>query len=192
LALGALLAFLVILVLEHFLVSSLSPLDHRVSEYANASGGALMVAGFALWALSLFATSHLVWQRWRPALLTSLLVLGGLGMVLVAVFPTETSAGELPPGSRLTTTGKLHDLGSGLTSLALIAAAVGSAFDSRHSPRFRRRVAVLIGVTVTTSLVLLLIGPEVGGLRQRVLLLSGCCWQFLLLQELRSPPRERD
>lgn len=185
-ALGALLAFLAILAAEHFLVPSLDPLTHRVSEYANASSGALMVGGFGLWAFSLLATSYLAWQRQRTAFPAVLLALGGLGMVLVAVFPTETSAGELPPGSSLTTVGKLHDLGSGLTSLALMAAAVGSGLDPRQKLSFRRRTALLIAVTVILSLVLLLIGPEVGGLRQRLLLLAGCCWQLLFLQALRS------
>jgi MFS family permease len=183
-ALMGLLAFLIAVFLEHLLASSLDPLRHQISEYVNSSSGPLMVLGFLLWALSLLATGLLTERCWGDRLLLTLLSVAALGIVVVALFPTETSAGELPAGSSLTTGGQLHNLGSGLTSLALLAAAVISILNFRRDPLFRRRTMLLMSGALAASLVLLLIGPSVGGLRQRLVLFIGCYWQLLLLRNL--------
>jgi hypothetical protein len=183
-AIGGLLGFALVLLLEHLLEPSLSPSRHQVSEYANAPSGALMVLGFALWAASLFATAMLVERRWKDWLLASTLALAGLGIAIVAVFATETNGGELPPGADLTLTGKLHDLGSGLASLALTGGAVVIALRARVPPSLRKITVWLLLGSLILGLALLAIGPSVGGLRQRLLLLAGCGWQLLLLRAL--------
>ncbi len=183
----SLLGFVAIIVTEHLLDPSLDPLRHQVSEYANSDSGPLTTIGFLLWALSLLATGLLVRPPQGERRLVVLLLLAAAGVLLVAVFPTETSAGELPPGATLTAGGRLHDLGSGLTTLALLAAVAVAALSPRWDRAFRHRSAALAAAAIATSLALLLVGPEVGGLRQRLVLLAGCCWQLLLLAELRQP-----
>jgi MFS family permease len=175
--------FLFCLALEHLLHLSIDPTEHEVSEYARASAGWVMTVGFLAWAISLTATGWSVRQRWQDPILTACLFLAAAGLVLVASFATETSAGTLPPGRSLTTTGVLHDLGSGLTTLSLLSAAIVSAFD--HDRRtFRRRTLLLVGAVIVGSIVLLAVGPAVGGLRQRLGILGGCAWQLMLLGEL--------
>lgn len=184
-ATASLLAFVAIVVAEHLFDPSLDPLRHQVSEYANSDSGPLMTIGFLLWVLSLLATGLLVRLVRAERLLTALLVLSAAGILLAAIFPTETSAGELPPGTTLTAAGRLHDLGSGLTALALLAAVVAAALNPRWDRIFRLRSAALAIAAIAISVALLLVGPEVGGLRQRLVLFTGCCWQLLLLTELR-------
>ena len=185
-AFGCLFAFALILGLEHLLEPSLEPLRHQVSEYANSPSGALMEFGFALWAASLAATALLVERRLRDRLLTAALSLAALGIAIAAAFATETVAGELPPGTELTATGRLHDLGSGLASLALVGGAIVVGIRRKTPLPLRRTTISLLIAALIISLALLVIGPSVGGLRQRLLLLIGCAWQLLLLNALRS------
>jgi hypothetical protein len=184
LAVGGLLAFALTVGLEHVLEPALNPLRHQVSEYANSPSGAVMVLGFALWAISLSATAFLVGRRWRDLPLSLALALAGLGIAIAALFATETVAGELPPGAALTTTGKLHDLGSGLAALALIGGALIVAFRARAPVPLRKATLWLLPASLILSLALLLTDPSVGGLRQRLLLLVGCVWQLMLLSAL--------
>lgn len=195
LAVGGVVVFLACVALEHALTPSLNPASHEISEYVHTSTGAVMTAGFLAWAASLAATAlYLGWQRQtRP--LTVLFALASLGMVLTACFATQTSAGVLPAGATLTTTGRLHDLGSGLASLALLAGAIVSMIQIRVPRAFRRWSTGLILVAVLGSAVLLAIGPGVGGARQRLVIVAGCLWQLLLLETLpgwRSSRASRD
>ncbi len=111
-------------------------------------------------------------------------------MFVTATFATETSAGKLPPGVSLTTTGRLHDIGSGVTTVALLLAALLSIgiFADRLS---RLRIVALIGAVVCLDVALLSIGSEVAGVRQRALVAGACAWQLLALRALgarrRSP-----
>jgi hypothetical protein len=154
-----------------------------------------MTIGFVAWAMSLLATSLLAEYRWGSRLLAALFAIAALGIVLVALFPTQTVAGELPAGAQLTSAGKLHDLGSGLTSLALFLSALAVALSGGSERRLRRVALGLVLTSLILSVALLLTGPSVGGLRQRLLLLIGCGWQLLLLRtlpgRLLSPKRER-
>ncbi len=186
LALGGLLGFVVCLVLEHALAGSLNPARHEVSEYVHTDTGAVMTIGLGLWAGSLAASAVITWRTWRARALAALLALGSLGFVLAACFATQTSGGALPPGVTLTTTGRLHDVGSGLASLALLAAAIVSAARPRSPGWLRRWTTVLVGVAIIGSIVLLAIGPPVGGVRQRLVIAAGLLWQLLLLKALGS------
>lgn len=183
-AAGALGAFAAIVLVEHLLTPSLDPLEHQISEYAHAGTGPLMTLGFVLWAVSLLASAILVERRWGNQLLATLLIAASLGMAVTTIFPTQTSAGELPPGMELTTTGKLHNLGSGLASLALVAGAGAVALSPDSDGRLRRDTIVLLAAGLLLSVVLLSIGPSVGGLRQRLLLSIALWWQILLLRDL--------
>jgi ABC-type transport system involved in cytochrome bd biosynthesis fused ATPase/permease subunit len=188
-ALAGLVAFLACAGIEHLLSPSLDPARHQISEYVHTQTGAVMTVGFLAWALSLATTALVVWREWKARALAILLALASVGMLLTACFATQTSAGMLPPHTTLSATGRLHDLGSGLTGLALLLAAITSAIGSRTSKAFRERTVALIAVALLGSGVLLALGSSVGGIRQRLTILVGCLWQFLLLEALarRAP-----
>jgi Protein of unknown function (DUF998) len=177
----ALTGFVLATLAEHALNASLSPARHQISEYVHGRAGWLMVAGFVAWAVSLVATAELV-RSWSLAL-SALLGVAAVGFVITAVWATQTSAGELPPGVERTTAGRLHDAGSGVASLAMLAAAVVSV---RVGPvrRLRRLAIGVIGVAIVADVALLAVGASVGGVRQRVLVLAAVVWQAAVL----TPP----
>lgn len=182
-AIGCLVAFVAIVAVQH-VASGLDPLRHMVSEYANGSAGPLMVVGFALWAASLALAAvgvlgSTLGPRWRAALAV-LLGIACLGAVVTASFATQTVAGRLPPGVEWAARGELHDAGSGLLILAVLAAALVTCF-APVSTRLRRLTVALLAAAVVLDVGLLLVGESVGGLRQRLLLAIGCAWQLGLL-----------
>ncbi len=186
-AIGGLAAFAAIVLLQHALAPELSPLRHTISEYANARAGALMVAGFLAWALSLAATAALVWPA--RTVLAVLILIAALGILATACWATQTSAGELPPGVRRSLGGRLHDLGSGVAALALLGAAIASVVTTRTPVAFRVAATVLIVVAAGVAAALLAAGDPAPGVRQRVLLAAGCIWQALLLGVLERRRR---
>jgi hypothetical protein len=181
---GGLAAFVAIVGAEHLLDRSLDPATHEISEYVHGSAGGLMVAGVCAWAISLAATAALATasQRMRPTSIP--LWTAAVGLMVTASFATQASAGHLPPGVRLGTSGRLHDLGSGATSLGLFVAAATSIFVARGAKRYRRVTTTLLALAVASDLGLLAIGPAVGGLRQRLLVAAGCLWQITFLHQL--------
>jgi hypothetical protein len=190
LGVGGLVTFGSIVVLQHALQPSLSPRTHEVSEYVNGDPGWLMAVGFISWSTSLAASAALAaadrGPRQRAVLARSRVVLLGIaaaGILITASFATQTSAGNLPPGVELGLGGRLHDLGSGVATLALVAAAVASVANRDGSQAYRRRTAAILVVAFASDLALLAVGPSVGGIRQRVLLACGALWQLLALRE---------
>jgi hypothetical protein len=188
LALAGWAVFLLCVVVEHLLEPSIDPASHQISEYVHTPTGAIVTFGFLAWAASLAATALCVWRRWQARWLTSGLLLGALGLLLTAAFATQTVAGELPPGQTLSTTGTLHNLGSGLTTLALVSAAFACLAADRRPRWLRLMTTILVCIALLATLVLLAIGPEVGGLRQRIVVAAGCLWQLSLLRAL-APSR---
>lgn len=126
---AGLIVFLSATVLEHVIQPSLDPSRHQISEYANGRGGALRTAGFLGWAASLASTGRLAATSARARVLPLLLYVAGTGILVTACFPTQTSAGDLPPGEPLSTTGAIHNLGSGITTAALLAAVLASSLS---------------------------------------------------------------
>jgi hypothetical protein len=165
---------------QHLLNSALTPSRHMISEYANGRAGWLMTAGFASWALSLAAAS--VMERRcttrARAVMSMLLAIAAAGMVVTAIFPTQTVAGMLPAGTTRSVAGRLHDLGSDTTQLALFAAVVTHALDRGLPAWSRRLAAMLLCAGVGTIVVLVAAGDPVPGLRQRVLVLIAVMWQL--------------
>ena len=187
--------FVVIVLIEHVLAGRLSPASHMISEYANAGDGWLMVVGFLAWALALALTAatarlDLTTSPHRLACqsLVWLLLVAAAGILITACFATQTSAGVLPRGVRLSTAGRLHDIGSGLATLALLGAAVASTLPIKHPAAFRRWVWLALLFGVGSDLGLLLIGHAVGGARQRLLIAIACGWQALLLAPREGEP----
>ena len=187
-ALSGVVAFAAIIVAELPINSSLDPARHEISEYVHAQFGPLMTVGFVSWAASLAATSSLLFTRVGTRLVAACLGVASIGMLVTAMFATQTSAGRLPPGVTLTAAGSLHDIGSGLATVALLLAALLS-LRSLGGRRFRQQVAVLLVVLTSSDIVLLVIGPEVAGVRQRVVVAGACVWQLLVLGAARAPSR---
>lgn len=175
--LAGLTAFLAALVAEHLMHPGLAPRDHRISEYVNAPWGWVMTIGFIGSSAALAGTALLVCRSatGRPrSAIAALLIVAAIGIAVVAVFPTQTSAGQLPRGVRLTWTGRAHDLGSAAAFVALLAAAIAGALTDatwRH--------VVVIGpllIAGVASLAMALIGVDAPGVRQRVLVLGAVLW----------------
>jgi len=173
------LAFVTIVVVEHLVESDLDPATHEISEYVHGSAGWLMTAGFIVWSLSLVALAIAVapFPRGRPVVIASLVAAGGL--LLAACFATETSAGQLPPGVSLMTTGRLHDVGSGIATIALLAGVILS-LRLPVSHALRQLILTVLAFAFIADGVLLLIGAGVAGARQRLLVALACGWQLLL------------
>ncbi len=180
---AGLIGFAAIVAAQHLAQPLLDPLEHMISEYARTSTGWLMTIGFGLWALSLAATAH--WVRSESAVVSGLLFVAASGLVVLATFRTQTSAGELAYGSRLATGGRLHDAGSAVATLAILAAACVLVGGRYGTVALRRVVATLLAASVIASFVLLAIGPSVGGVRQRLLQLAACGLQLAVLKGLR-------
>lgn len=181
-----LIIFLISAAVEHLVVARLDPATHEISEYAHGRFGPLMIGGFAAWSFSLAATSGILRLGPRGRLLAGLLAVAAVGMAVTAVFPTQTSAGRLPPGVALTTAGRLHDLGSGATSVALFAAALVSIWAFSTLWPLRHRIAAVLVLAVSADVALLAAGPDVAGIRQRLLVLTGCAWQAMILNAMRA------
>jgi hypothetical protein len=175
-------AFLLIVAIEHVADPSLDPASHQISEYVHGQIGWLMTIGFVSWSISLAATAGLAGSSRSGRPVRAALIAASVGMLLTACFATQTSAGRLPPGVTLSTAGRLHDIGSGVTSVALLLAAV-LAFrikDVALRRLFRFTVTLLI-VVLPAAGALLALGSEVGGVRQRLLVLAGCAWQLMFI-----------
>lgn len=151
-----------------------------------------MTVGFAGWSLSLLAGAAVMRAADGRAGIPSavMLVVAGVGLAIAAGFATETVAGQLPPGSEPTPSGRAHDLGSGVASLALGAAALLAASAPGAVSRQRLIGAVVVGLSVVCTGALLAIGDPAPGLRQRLLVLLAVLWQIALLSTLRRPRPE--
>lgn len=174
------LLFLLIVVFEHVANRSLNPARHEISEYVHTPWGWLMTAGFVVWALSLLSTGIFARTKYGADVLCVTLAVAALGMAITAGFATQTSAGRLPPGVSLSMSGRLHDIGSGLATIALLFAALLS-LCMRARPVLRRVTVVLLALACASDVLLLVLGSGVAGIRQRLLVLIGCMWQLALL-----------
>jgi hypothetical protein len=179
-ALGGLIAFIAIVALQHLLVPELEPQRNTISEYANADVGWLMVAGFLAWTLSFAATADLA-RRDGHALLAACFAVAALGMLVLACCPTQTVGSVLPEGVERSTTGRLHDLGADAVMLALFAGTAIAAWTIAWPAWFRRWAVALLALAVIVVGALLGGGDDVGGLRQRLLVLTGCAAQAALV-----------
>jgi hypothetical protein len=70
---------------------------------------------------------------------------------------TQTIAGRLPPGLSLTLSGRLHDIGSGLTTVALLGAALLS-LRAIHQRQSRQRTSALLIFAACCDIALLAVG----------------------------------
>lgn len=189
--------FAAAIVALHAIDAELSPARHTISEYVHADAGAAMSVGFASWAVSLVAAAVLVLltrtlearSRRLSAVLAALLATAAVAVVVLDAFPTQTVAGALPAGAAWTTAGRLHDVGSGVTTLALLGASLVSLWLLSEHRAYRRAVVGLLAIGLVGTIACLAIGASAGGARQRLLVAVAICWQALLVETLRRSSR---
>lgn len=188
-------------VVEHVLVTRLSPATHQISEYANDRHfGWVMTIGFFSWAVSLLLTAAVTarrsltsqisptapesrhGRRGADVIVTGLVAIAGVGMLITGCFHTQTVAGVLPPGIHLTAGGRLHDIGSGLATLAIALAVATSWWMAGRRGWFAVVSALALVLATVSDAALLAVGPSVGGIRERILVVIGCVWQACLLR----------
>jgi hypothetical protein len=184
---ASLVLFVAAVLAEHLIRPGLSPWRHQISEYANGSAGGLMTVGFFAWAVSLALTSGLLAAHAR--LLSLSIAVGAAGMLLIALFHTQTVAGQLPSGTARTTGGRLHDLGGELLAGGLLVSAALVAVSDHRLRRLRRLALLTVGYFVVVTAGLLLVADSAGGLRQRLVLLAALVWQASLLSASRDQAR---
>jgi hypothetical protein len=183
--------FVAAVVVEHAAEPSFNPATHEISEYVHGSAGGVMLTGFLAWAVSLACTGVLAATTRRTRWLAIPLGVAAAGIVVTAAFGTQTSAGKLPPGVKLTLSGQLHDIGSGATTVALSLGALASIWALNDQAAYKRRTAALLAFVVFADVALLLVGSSVGGVRQRVLVTAGCLWQAMFLAQVQRVSRGR-
>ncbi|RKQ91892.1 uncharacterized protein DUF998 [Solirubrobacter pauli] len=178
---AGLLGFVVLVALEHALRTDLPPSDHFVSEYAVGWTRPVQTVAFLAWAAATGACALLAARvRVRPiarTLVVGLLAAATIGLLMAAVWPTETVAGELPAGVERTLGGRLHDLGT----LAILAGLLLAALVSLRlvpSTRYRLEVAGLGFALIAIVPVLVALGLDWPGVGQRGFILVGLTWQW--------------
>jgi len=191
------LAFVAIVAIEHVAQPGLTPGYFMVSEYARAGGaaGAAAIAAFLCWSASLLLLAAALLQggaRGRPIMrgALALVVLAALGLAAAAVFRTQAVRGVVPRDVARTAVGELHDLGTGLAEIALFGAAFATAIIARPRRPLRAVSIAAILLAIAVGPLLSLMGADMRGLRQRLLIGVACTWQVSLLRTIRrgGPP----
>jgi hypothetical protein len=181
-------AFVLAVVVLHFLHPEVSVVHEGISAYALADFGWLeQAAEFALGvgtvALALGLRETLAPGK-RVTASWVLLVISGLAGIATAPFVTD------PPGAAESTpSGAIHDIGGFVSLLFLLISAWMLRGVFARDDRFRRlaRAELLLASLMTVSVVALLVlwqGP--GGLIQRFFVLVAMSWLFALAAHLRQ------
>ena len=179
-------AFVGLVAVLHVLEPSLTPYRHVISEYVNSDSGPLMVVALLALSCALLLTARLVAHSQNSTLAAGLLMVAAVAILLAAVFPTQAVGGQIPDGEELRVPGRLHDLGSGLATVSLFAAVAVTAWAERARSVLGRLMVLLLVAAVAVQAGLLAVVPEVGGIRQRLLILIACVAQAVLLHRASS------
>lgn len=167
--------------------TDLPPGEHFVSEYANGWTRPLQTVAFLAWAAATAACAVLAARvperRIAGAVVVVALLVATGGLLLAAMFATQTVAGELPAGTPRTTAGRLHDIGT----LAILAGLLMAALASlRQVPSTRYRLTVIaLGIALVAIVpALVAIRLDAPGVGQRGFILVGLAWQWLYARQL--------
>jgi hypothetical protein len=182
--------FVGLVALEHLLRPGLSPVERFVSEYGRGWTAPIQIAAFLAWAAATAACAVIAARTPRRPIARALTVLAlaaaTAGLLVAALFPTQTVGGELPAGVERTVGGRLHDLGTLAILAGLLAAAVVSL---RLVPRTGYRLGVLaLGVVLVAIVpVLVALRLDAPGVGQRGFILVACAWQWWFARAGRAP-----
>ena len=184
--------FVGLVALEHLLRTDLPPGEHFVSEYANGWTWPVQTVAFLAWAAATAACAVLAarapWRKIARALTVLGLGAATVGLVMAAIWSTETVGGELPAGVERTLGGRLHDLGTLAILAGLLLAALASL---RLVPSTRYRLIVLaLGIALVAIVpVLIALRLDEPGIGQRGFILVGLAWQWAFASHERGYAR---
>jgi hypothetical protein len=185
--------FLASVVAQPLLEPSYDPLRQGISEFVHTGSEVVALVGFLAWACSLALLALLVTGAsgqsgdTRHARLEAALLVGAaLGLLVVACFATDRGVESAGVITQTTATGRVHDIASGLITLALAAAVLLDGIRTRAIGLTCSIFAAAVG----SSAVLFILGDPLPGLRQRCLVACACLWQAVALRRLWSgePP----
>jgi Protein of unknown function (DUF998) len=188
--------FLVVVAVQPLLEQSYDPLRQGISEFVHTDARAVVLIGFVAWAVSLALLAAVLsgdragdGRRRAIRLEVDSLLAAVAGLGLVALFATDRGAEAAGTITETTISGRLHDIGSALITVAILAAVVADALHERDP----RLAATVIAAALGSSLVLFAFGDPLPGLRQRCLIASACLWQVAVLHRAwsRAPTSER-
>lgn len=177
--------FLLLVAVQPLLEPSYDPLLQEISEFAHTEFGAIALAGFLAWGVSLGLLAGLVAssppdRRLAARVESIALAVAAFGLVLVTFFATDRGVEVAGAVTHRTLSGRIHDTGSALITVSILAAVVAEAL--------RRRSGVLacavIAAALASSAVLIVLGDPLPGLRQRCLVACACVWQAVVLYRL--------
>jgi len=164
-----------------------------VSQLALGHSGWVERANFFVTGMLVLAGAAGLRRSLRPdRVIPSLVALTGVAFVTATFFPTNLGAGY-PPGTgvspKMIAHGQIHDLAGGLFFISLSAAQIvyGRRCWRRRRPGFARysvcSFAVMIGALILSSAGMAQVTgfKEVGGLFERLSLMSGFIWLTALM-----------
>ena len=185
-AIAGLLSSVACVVILHLLRTDLSPVAHRLSEYANGPHGWVMAVAFVTLGSGLIALGLLLWPERREDpiawVIPALAFLAGVGTIVSGIFRTNVSD----------TSELVHSRASGLASVAIVVLCLAVSI-----PAARRRsdaTSDIAGITLAIiAATLAAISPLLHdtrwtGLSQRLLWISLLAW---LLQAVWNHPASR-
>ena len=155
-SLGTAIAFLVLLILLHFLKPEFDPSWHFISEYALGRYGWIMVVAFLAFAtsyISLFFTIRTQISRtaWGKIGLAFILI-SGAGLVMGGIFITDPLG---TPTENMTTSGALHNVG-GTLGMAMPFASILITWKLSKNQAWAsaRRAIIWAAVFATTGFII--------------------------------------
>lgn len=189
-ALVAISYFTAIIIVLHFVRSSLDPMERPTSEYAVGPHGYLMTTAFLAVSLASFmlviGLSRGIAPPAQSRIGLGLLGLLAIGVLVAMIFPID------PEGAARTTSGTIHRINGPLAFLSLSSGAVLVSRrlkeDERWQPAHRWALILSVGMLTLWILTPLAIILDTGivGLVQRALLITFVAWFVLMATRLRK------
>jgi hypothetical protein len=171
---SAVLCSIICVAILHIVRADLSPLSHRLSEYANGKYGWMMTAAFVTLGGGVMVLGVTIWARRGPAkgrwIILATAIMAAVGTLLSGVFRTGDSDFSEA----------IHSRASALAVVAIVALALTSSIP--FADRNARAPLDFVGAGLAvTSAVLTLVSPALHntrwtGLSQRLLWIALVTW----------------
>ncbi|MCK2213760.1 DUF998 domain-containing protein [Actinomadura sp. ATCC 31491] len=181
---GGPLVFAAAVLALHVVRPGLDPVGVTVSEYVLGPGGWLFTAGCLAWVLGSLALVALLAGARRARTGRVLLAAWAIGLLLVAVFPTDP-IDRAHRTVRFTAAGIVH---ASAGQLAFLCFGVAAVLITRAvgGPPALRVLAVLCAATLAFALAVTALGRfQLFGLAERLLLPSYAAWSLLMTGYVR-------
>jgi hypothetical protein len=190
LAMAGITYFVLVIVVLHFLRPDYHPLRQPTSDYAVGPYGFLMTTAFFSMSVATVALIVALRQGVPPAARSraGLVFLGlwAVGVLVAMTFPTDLD------GAPQTVSGTIHQINGPLAFLSLAAGAILVSRRFKHDADWRPvyrptlGLALLLLVEFAATGAALSTGAGLGGLFQRLLLVTLLAWFFMTATRLRA------